>query len=759
MNQSLRTLSSSCGWIVPLLMTLLLGTGPAAAQTARLRGLVTDGSDGQPLQGVNVVVQDPAGLFFGAATDTDGFYTLSRLPPGRYFFQASFIGFTTVRDTLVLAPGEIRTYNLVLEPDATALEEVVVEAEDEGGAARVIAGLQSIRPKDIALIPTPDVSGDLVSYLAAMPGVVTSGDRGGQFFIRGGEPSHTLTQIDGMYVYQPFHVLGFYSAFPSDVLSGVDVYAGGFGSRFSGRISSVIDIHTRTGNKKAFQPTVALSPFISSTLLEGPLLRDRISFLGSARVSMVERIASRYINEPLPYVFGDYFGKVHALLSDNHQVSFSTLQTYDRGTLEQDPTARTPEEIRWKNTAYGFRYLILPRQYPIQGEVIISTSRLETEMGPQEQPSRSSTLSSFNLAVNINEYLGRSEVGWGFFMRVPSPSAVLGGQFQNVELSTGSSPNPGAYVEPDFYLGGGLRVRPGLVGHLVGNNGFFFEPRLRIVWARGAHQVSGAAGLYRQDIVGLTDRRDVTNVFTAWTDTPPGPLPKALHALLGYQVAPTPWLTLSAEGYYKDLEGLYISEWTAFPRFTTRMQPASGRVRGADLRLEVRHPAFYGFLNYGLSSVEYTATQPALQVWFGTSEITFRPPHDRRHQVNLLLSTSQLGFDVSLHWNFGSGLPFTQVRGFDGFIFMNGPVDVAQIPGRSRVIYDRPFGGVLPTFHRLDLSVERSFPVARKSQLTVLATLINAYDRANLFALDLFTLRRTNQLPILPTLGLKIEVL
>jgi hypothetical protein len=90
---------------------------------------------------------------------------------------------------------------------------------------------------------------------------------------------------------------------------------------------------------------------------------------------------------------------------------------------------------------------------------------------------------------------------------------------------------------------------------------------------------------------------------------------------------------------------------------------------------------------------------------------------------------------------------------------MNGPVDVAQIPGRSRVIYDRPFGGVLPTFHRLDLSVGRSFPVARKSQLTVLATLINAYDRANLFALDLFTLRRTNQLPILPTLGLKIEVL
>ena len=737
--------------VVLLFVAVLLWAPQVLAQTASVRGFITDESDGQPLQGVNVAFEDATGALRGAVTDDDGFFIIIRLAPGRYVLRASFIGYETTRDTLNLEPGGTITRRLIMRPGEAALDEVVVEADREGGAT-VSAGLQTVRPKDIDLVPTPDVSGDLVTYLSTMPGVISLGDRGGQVFIRGGEPSHNLTLLDGMYVYQPFHILGFYSAFSSDILRNADIYAGGFSSKYSGRMSSVIDVHSRNGNNKKYRRTLSLAPFVNLFILEGPIKKDRISFLGSYRASTIERFASKYVNQPLPYSFGDIFGKLHTVINESHQVSFSFIHTYDRGTLVED----ADEEIRWKNTAYGLRYLIAPPSLPILGEVLFSISRLESSLGPRETPTRTSDINGFNLAVNIINYGRRSQVDWGFYLRTPQATAALGGLFQNLNFTSDRLTTVGGYFEPELYLNQGLRVRPGVVMQFLGDQGFFVEPRLRVTWERGSHQVSAAAGLYRQELVGLNDRRDATNIFTAWAGSPTGNLPKATHVLLGYRVAPKPWLRFSVEGFYKDLSSLFISEWTAFPRFTTNLQEASGRAVGMDLRLEIQRPSFYAFINYGLSSVEYEAMQEDLLIWFGEETITFRPPHDRRHQINALARTSVFGFDVSARWNFGSGLPYNQVRGFDGFILLDGPVDVAEEPGASRVIYDRPFGGELPNYHRLDVSVERVF-VSGNTVVTLQAGAINVYDRANLFSLDLFTLHRTDQLPLIPTVGIKFE--
>ena len=178
---------------------------------------------------------------------------------------------------------------------------------------------------------------------------------------------------------------------------------------------------------------------------------------------------------------------------------------------------------------------------------------------------------------------------------------------------------------------------------------------------------------------------------------------------------------------------------------------------GLDARLEFQRPFLYAFINYGISSVEYNAMQETLPIWFGSPEVRYRPPHDRRHQLNALASFSVKGFDVSVRWNLGSGLPYSQIRGFDGFVLLDGPVDVSQDPGQARVIYDRPYEGVLPAYHRLDISVDRVFQYRDDSCVTVQAGLINAYNHSNLFSLDIFTLRRNNQLPLIPTAGIKFE--
>ena len=728
----------------------------ARAQSASVRGFVTADLGGESLQGVNVSIDNMTGGLTGAVSNGDGFFLIGRISPGRYTLRASFIGFVTYVDTLDIEVDDRLLVNIVLREDELAMEGISVEAERDDGAARVTAGQQTIRPQDIDLIPSPDISGDLVSYLSTIPSVVLMGDRGGQVFIRGGEPTQNLTLLDGIEIFQPFHVLGFYSAFSSEIVSRADVYAGGFGSEFSGRISSVIDVHSRNGNKRGFNASAALSPFTSAGHLEGPILPGRISFLGAARYSMLNQLASRYVSAPLLYVFDDVFGKIHMRLGPNRQLSVTGLKTFDQGTLTPtDDVFRRNDEVSWRNTALGVRYLAAPRILPILSEVLVSVSRLESTFGPRDEPTRTSDLELFNLAVNMTNFGHRTEIKWGFFLRTPLTETVLGGLFQDLTIGRGAPTNVGAYVEPEIYVGAGMYVRPGLTVQTMGSTGDYFEPRLRLRLQRGVQQWSAAAGIYRQVTVGLSDRRDATNIFTAWAQTPSSDAMRSMHALLGYRVEPVPWLECSIEGFYKNMDNIFIGEWTAFPGFTTRLQEAHGDAYGFDLRVEVRRSRFYGFVNYGLSSTRYEIDPESPAV---ANPGRFRPPHDRRHQVNVLAKTTVYGFDISARWQFGSGLPYTPVEGFDGFVLMDGPVAVRNVRGFPRVIYESiPYRGVLPTYHRLDITVERAFDISLGAEMTVQAGVMNAYDRANLFSLDLLTAQRTDQLPIVPIAGLKVE--
>lgn len=727
---------------------------PVLAQDASLRGSITDASSGQGIQGVNVVLRNAAGDRRGTVTNGDGFFLLTRIEPGQYTLRISFIGFETVHDTLNLQAGENPSIQVALVEASEALDELLVEGEREGQGAKIIAGLQTVSAQDLELIPAPDITADLVSYLTTMPGIVTTGDRGGQLFIRGGEPAHNLVLLDGMPVYQPFHILGFYSAFSADMLQRADIHAGGYGSRYSGRASAILDVHARNGNKVAHEKAVSVAPFVNTVRLEGPLIKNRISFLGSVRQSVIDRIASKYIGQELPYRFGDVFLKGHWQVSENQQLSLTSLHTYDRGGLTNDSAAGR-DEVRWTNQAIGFRYLMLPRTSPLLAEVQASVSKLGSETGPRGVANRTSDIHSFNSSIHITTYAGSSEIGFGAYFRVTELSTQLGGLYQNLDSDDSRLSKIGFYAEPDIYLGKGLRIRPGAsVQYFVDR--FLWEPRFRAVLERGVNTFSLAAGLYHQEYVGLNDRRDATNIFTAWARVPVDDVPQASQVVAGYQRILREGMTISLETYYKQLKNLYIAEWTAFPRLTTNLQEASGEVRGLDLRLEIKRSAFYGYLTYGLSSVRYEAQQASLERWFGDASISFRPPHDRRHQVNAVLTFELGAFNASVRWNFGSGLPYNQIRGFDQFILLNGGVDLTEEAGEVRVIYDEPFGGVLPTYHRLDVSVDREFPF-KNGAFTIQAGVINIYDRANLFALDLFTLEQTFQLPFVPTLGMKID--
>ncbi len=743
-----------------LLLVVLVGAPAASAQTALLRGFVTDDSDGEALQGVNVVLLDGERLVTGTATDGDGLYALSRVEPGTYTLRATFIGYATRTERITLSAGEIRVFSFRMQSEAAGLDEVTIEGEREGtGAAAIVAGFQAVRPQDIEMIPSPDVSGDLVQYMATLPGVVSVGDQGGQLFIRGGEPTQNLALIDGIPIYQPFHLIGFYSAFPSDIIQVANIYAGGYGARFGGRLSSVLDISTRNGNKRRFEGNVSVAPFMSGALLEGPILPGRVSILASGRMSVIEQGASRLIDRDLPYTFDDQFVKLHANVSEGSTLSIVSNRSYDRGTLDPESAADTTSNrgtASWKNRANGLRYLMLPTSIPIQAEIILSYSETSNTFGAG-RAARSSDASQFNAGAHVTHYLGASEMRWGIQLSTTSLSSELGGQFQGVSTSGEYITEAGVYVETGLPVGFGLRIEPGVrLASFPSKSSTFLEPRVRAVWDLGAHRFTGAAGIFHQEVVGLTDRRDAGDVFTAWTASPLAKVPSAWHLIAGWQVQATPWMRFSVEGYRKGLSNLSIAAWTAYPRFNTGLQPAEGEVTGADVRLEMTTDRVYGLLNYGYGKVRYTAQQEAIRYWYGRPDLEFSPPHDRRHQANAILGLKVLGFDVNTRWQFGSGLPYSQSLGFDEFLLLAGPTGVDTLRGDTRVLYAQPYGGRLPTYHRLDVSVERTMRFRGTTRLTLQAGVTNLYDRRNLFYIDIFTLRRLDQLPLIPSVGIKV---
>lgn len=756
----IRWASMLCG------LTFLFVPGAVQAQQASVSGFVTDVTDGQPLELVNVVLEQGGLLVRGAATNADGSYVIPGLTPGLYRIEARFVGYRTHTDSLRLQAGAVRTYNITLEPDDEEMDEVIVESERQGGGARVTAGQQTIRAADIEYVPGPDVTGDLATYLSTQPGIVTTGDRGGQLFIRGGEPSQNLVQLDGILLYQPFHIMGFYSAFPSDNINRVDIYAGGYGSRFGGWISSVIDISSRTGNMRRYAASAAASPFLSSARIEGPLWPNRISIAASVRRSNIEQGVARYLNDDLPFTFGDAFVKLHGVVKSNMRASVTGLKTWDRGFLTGD-TGGVQEEIGWRNDAVGMRLLMLPRAFSVMADFHVSYSRLETELGPREDPLRWSRIENTHVSVDVTYFGDSIDARGGSELRASQLNSVIAGLYQNVELRYASVPQWGSYLELDVASGGGFSIRPGLrLQFYKVRFEPYLEPRLRTVWQRGIHEISAAWGIYHQEILGINDRRDAASVFTVWANVPKnnpnllnvlqGRPQRASHALLGYRAQPLRQLELSVEGYYRNLSNLFIPEWTSYPRLTSKLQPATGRSVGVDVRLEIRGRRSYGYINYGLSSTRYEAEDASILLWYGEETLKFRPPHDRRHQLNIVAVTEVLGFDVSARWDFGSGLPFSRAIGFDGFLLVDDVEKAVDTPATRRVIYERPFNALLPKYHRLDLSVERAFSVG-SAEVALLASAINTYGRRNIFYLDIFTLNRVDQLPFVPSLGIKVS--
>jgi len=256
-----------------------------AQQKYTLSGTVRDASTGETLIGATVKLQN-ADHSFGKAANDYGFYSLSG-EGGEYTMTVSYAGYLTYRKQISLV-GDLKI-NVGLDP-ANSLQEVVISAKDRrnDNVKSAQMGLEKLNMRDLDNVPVLFGEKDVLKTIQLMPGVKSGGEGNTGFFVRGGAADQNLILLDEATVYNSSHLLGFFSTFNSDAIKDVSLYKGGMPAQFGGRLSSVLDVKMQDGNSKEFGVEGGIGLIASRIKVEGPIIKDKASFMVSARRTYID---------------------------------------------------------------------------------------------------------------------------------------------------------------------------------------------------------------------------------------------------------------------------------------------------------------------------------------------------------------------------------------------------------------------------------------------------------------------------------------
>jgi len=256
-----------------------------AQQKYTLSGTVRDASTGETLIGATVKLQN-ADHSFGKAANDYGFYSLSG-EGGEYTMTVSYAGYLTYRKQISLV-GDLKI-NVGLDA-ANSLQEVVISAKDRrnDNVKSAQMGLEKLNMRDLDNVPVLFGEKDVLKTIQLMPGVKSGGEGNTGFFVRGGAADQNLILLDEATVYNSSHLLGFFSTFNSDAIKDVSLYKGGMPAQFGGRLSSVLDVKMQDGNSKEFGVEGGIGLIASRIKVEGPIIKDKASFMVSARRTYID---------------------------------------------------------------------------------------------------------------------------------------------------------------------------------------------------------------------------------------------------------------------------------------------------------------------------------------------------------------------------------------------------------------------------------------------------------------------------------------
>ena len=262
--------------------TLVYAVGnPNASSTADvlMTGVVVNFKNGEPLPGITLILEDP---LIGATTDAFGFYTI-RLPAGRRELIIRGTGIKDSRRQLMLfSDGKM---DIEIEEEVNTLSEVTILADRSDNIRSVSGGMERLQMRNIKNIPTVLGEADVLRIVLTLPGVKTAGEVSSGFNVRGGATDQNLILFNDGTIYMPTHMFGLFSAFNPDVVENMELYKSGIPAKFGGRLSSVLEINSKDGNREKFQGTASIGLLTSRLTLEAPLFKGKGSAIVGGRTT------------------------------------------------------------------------------------------------------------------------------------------------------------------------------------------------------------------------------------------------------------------------------------------------------------------------------------------------------------------------------------------------------------------------------------------------------------------------------------------
>lgn len=738
----------------------------AGAQTGTIRGNIFDEATGEPILYANVFLE---GTTIATNTYSDGFFTLANVPVGKYTILVTYIGYDTLRSEVNVIANQIQYKSLYLKESSIELATVSVSGRKEQARTEVQISTLKVTAREIKAIPSTGGEADIAQYLQIIPGVISTGDQGGQIYIRGGSPVQNLVLLDGMPIYNPFHSIGFFSVFETEAIRRVNVLTGGFNAEYGGRISAIVDIQTREGNKKRTSGLISVNPFIAKTLIEGPVIpiKDEsstsISYLFTAKHSYIDRTSKTLYpyaapdSLGLPFQFTDYFGKITIAGSSGSKLNLFGFNFKDKVTY---PSIAT---FDWRAYGGGVNFTLIPATSSLVIDGTVGFSDYQIGLQEADEDPRTSAISGFNVNLNFTYFGNNSEIKYGLAFNGFTTDLrfrnFLGITFEQEENTTELA----GYFKYRQKLGD-LIFEPSVrLQYYASLSNFSFEPRLGLKYNLSNDvRLKAAGGFYSQNLISTVNERDVVNLFVGFLSGPeqiifqPGTrtptdhrLQKAFHAVAGVEIDLVKNLELNVEPYYKGFTQLINVNRNKLSAQDPNYAVETGEAYGIDFLLKYQTA---NWLLWGGYSLGYVKRDDGEQV--------YPTVFDRRHNMNLL-ATYAFGhnnsWELSARWNFGTGFPFTQTQGFFGEqLFRDGlNTDYRTDNPDLGIIYsDVRNGGRLPTYHRLDLSFTKTWEFTKYTSLKANFSVTNAYDRQNIFYFDRVRYERVDQLPILPSAGL-----
>jgi len=731
-------------------ITITKAVGEENIKKFTISGHVQDKSSGEDLIGATIYVKE---LKIGTTSNIYGFYSIS-LIPGTYTIQYSYIGFKKIEKTFELI--ENVTYNIELAPSEQKLDEVVITGEAINKNV-TSAEMSTIKMdiKTIRQIPALMGEVDIIKAMQLLPGVQTISEGSSGFSVRGGSMDQNLIQLDEATVYNASHLMGFFSVFNNDAIKDVKLYKGDIPASSGGRLSSLLDVRMKDGNTKRFSGTGGIGTISSRLTLEGPIVKDKASFIVSGRRTYADIFlklnSDPDINNNSLY-FYDFNAKLNYNINDNNRI-------YISGYFGKDVFKNPDFKIGWGNQTFSFRWNHLFSKKLFSNFTFLY-SKFDYELGVPE-----GDVNSFSWIANLKDYGGKADFNYylntnntlrfglssTFHNFVPGTARGLGDEAFLTEYSVENNNGleSAIYVGNEQKIGSMIVVKYGLrfshfvnvgkstiynyddeyemVDSTVYEKGEFFspyygfEPRIGATFIINEKSSIKANYSRTRQYIHLAQNSTAGTPLDIWFPSTPNVNPQIAdqYAIGYFRNFRTNTIETSVEAYYKHIQNAIDfkdhAELLLNQLFEGELRNGEAWAYGLEFLVKYNIKKISGWVSYTLSRTERRI--------IGINDDQIYPAtYDKPHDFSIVFNYNVIPrISVGATWVFTTGSAVTFPTG--RYIYGN----------KITPIYSERNGYRLPNYHRLDVSVTlRSKPdPTKKWGWDLNFSAYNAYARKN----------------------------